>query len=60
MSDGVYEYFYFDERRAKRDAKKIRGKGAKSLRRLTKRKKDTKELNTVIVTTEVTIQSRSV
>jgi len=74
--DEVYEYFYFDERKAKRDAKKregeikkilfekkelakkIRGKGAKGLGRLTKRKKVTKELNNVIVTTEVTIQKR--
>jgi len=76
--DEVYEYFYFDERKAKRDAKeregeikkillekeelakKIRETGAKGLRRLTKRKKVTKELNNVIVTTEVTIQKRLV
>lgn len=70
----VYEYIYFDERKAKKEAerrdgkirkvldgkeelaKKIREKGAKSLRRLTKRKRITKELNDVVVTTEVTIQ----
>lgn len=56
--DDVYDFFYFDERKAKREAKKILGKGAKGLRRLTKRKKVTKELNNVIVTTEVTIQNR--
>jgi hypothetical protein len=74
--DEVYDYFYFDERKAKSEAKKreevikkillekealakkIREKGAKGLRRLTKRKKVTNELNNVIVTTEVTIQNR--
>jgi len=72
----VYEFIYFDERKAKREAEKregkvrkaldekealaekIRKKGAKALKRLTKRKKVTKDLNEVIVTTEVTIQKR--
>jgi len=72
----VYEFIYFDERKAKGEAEKregkvrkalgekealaekIRKKGAKALRRLTKRKKVTKDLNEVIVTTEVTIQKR--
>jgi transposase len=72
----MYEYFYFDERKAKKDvetrerrikkilaekeelAAKIKNKGEKGLRRLTKRKRVTKELNDAIVTTEVTIQKR--
>jgi transposase len=72
----MYEYLYFDERKAKKDmetrerrikkilaekeelAAKIKNKGEKGLRRLTKRKRVTKELNDAIVTTEVTIQKR--
>jgi transposase len=74
----IYEYIYFDERRAKKDAekrarkikqvlaekeklmKRIREKGVKALRRLTKRKKIKKELNNMVITTEVTLQRRLV
>ena len=74
-SEGVYGYIYYDERRAKKDAKKrqkkikkllkekeeltkkIQEKGAKALTKK-KRKKVTKELNDVVITTEVTIQKR--
>jgi len=72
----VYEYIYFDERRAEKDAekrdrkikqvlaekeklaKKIRQKGVKALKRMTKRKKIKKELNNMVITTEVTVQKR--
>jgi len=75
--NGVYRYFYYDERRAEQDAKKreekikqalaekkemmdlLKKKGVKALKRkLTKRKKISKELNDTIVTTQITIQKR--
>ncbi|OYT53925.1 MAG: hypothetical protein B6U72_04430 [Candidatus Altiarchaeales archaeon ex4484_2] len=72
----VYEYIYFDERRARKDsekrarkikqvlaekeklAEKIRQKGVKALKWMTRRKKITKELNNRVITTEVTVQRR--
>ena len=72
---GVYEYLYYDERKAKKDAKKRQKKINKILGRrkemikkiqkkgfkaLTKKKRKTFELNDSVVTTEITIQERLV
>ena len=72
---GVYEYLYYDERKAKKDAKKRQKKINKILGRrkemikkiqkkgfkaLTKKKRKTVELNDSIVTTEIMIQERLV